>query len=182
MLQEKKNYSKWCMKLWIALIVILFLIWSWLIVILVFIGFAFFTWNKKTNISFNKLLEFIWVYDCIKYFFWDYEKDDWWYKSTKKSTRNIYLEKINEAIKKRAEELKRKEKREKQKELDKFSKNDLLWDELENWNKNKTRKIERKPIYSKVKKNTKYEHSSFNDWKSIWDDYESVMDIINKKK
>jgi hypothetical protein len=30
--------------------------------------------------------------------------------------------------------------------------------------------------------NNKSKHNSFNSWKSIWDDYESVVDIMKKNK
>jgi hypothetical protein len=31
-------------------------------------------------------------------------------------------------------------------------------------------------------KKVKSKNNWFNNWKSIWDDYESVIDIMNKKK
>ena len=184
MLQEKKKYSGWCIKMWFILAIIIFLIWSGLFIVLIVVFFVFFWWNKKTNINFTKVLESIWVYDCIKYIFWDYEKKDWNDNRNKWVMINDYLEKINKSIKKRADELKKKEKKEKQKELEQFENTEILWErpKIEEYKKEEKNYKTNNTSFWRIKSKSKYEHSSFNDSKSIWDDYESVIDIMNKKK
>ena len=190
MLQEKKRYSGWCIKVWIILAIIIFLIWTGLFIVLIFIFFIFFWWNKKTNINFTKVLESIWIYDCIKYIFWDYEKKDWNTKRNKWVIINNYLEKINKSIKKRAEELNKIEKIKRQRKTKKIEKTKILWEiiQIEEYKKEEKIKITNNTDFlgnrpkSKSKSKSKYEHSSFNNSKSIWDDYESVIDIINKRK
>ena len=176
MLQEKKKYSAWCMKLWVFILVIMFFIWSGLIIFLVFILFALFSWNKKNKINFKKILDSIGVYDCFKHIFWDYNK--WWNNKIEfpksKQIKN-YLDRMNDAIKNRALELRKKEELEKKKDLGNIS--DILDDEVKKEDMNTVNNR-----FSTIKSNNKRRTNSFNEWRSVWDDYESVIDIMNKNK
>ena len=180
MLQEKnkKEYLSGCFRLGITIFVLFLLVITGFIFYLI-IFFFIFAWKKKTNINFQKVLEKLWVYDCFKYFFWEFKTKEilkkyedkfnkYEYKFNKNKRKNEYIEKIrkqNFEIKlKNLEELWKNKKEEPKNQQDGFS-----------------------PLFIKSEKTIKKvkyksENNSFNSWKSIWDNYESVIDIMNKNK
>jgi len=189
MLQEKDNYNIWCIRLAIFVWILLFLIWTGFIIIFIFIlVFAF--WNKKINIDLDKVLKSIWLYDCIKKYFPDFYKYIYKNKNKTDNIINNHLEKINESIKKRPKDLKRKEKdikKRKEKYVEKTKKENFK-EKKEYLEKSKDKNRFSRGTFNSLKNksnsfnNSKVKTTSFNNWKSIWDDYESVVDIMNKRK
>lgn len=185
MLQEKRQdkLKAACVRLGISLVVLLFLIYTWLIIIFIFLLFIFF-WNKnsKTKIDFPKLLEFLWIFDCAKLVFWEEVFDN---DEIKQSPRDYnYLDRMNESIKKNSKIKKLKEIIEKRKRINEFIESKDSY-----YNNTSIDKFERKTmnksiIDKKIKKgniNISNSKHSYNDWKSIWDDYESVLDTMKRK-
>ena len=190
MLQEKEHekLKKWCIKLFIILWVLTFLLYSWLIVFIIFILFVFFIWNKKTMWEYDiwKILKSIWVYDCVKLIFWNIDFESLTNKKDSPfwNKRNDYLERMNQIIKEKWER-----DRKRQEELRKQKEEELMYNKEAYYKKiDKTKIISKKEVNSDYKKTISSNSSStfnskhsYNDWKSIWDDYESVIDTMKKK-
>ncbi len=159
MLKDKNNFSGKCIKFTILIWIIAILMISWFAMFLALIIFIllYLSMNENNTLNYDKVLEFFWVIDCIWFLF----------SKGKNSSQNSYKNNIQ----KKLDKLKLEEKLEKQKELKKLENSiEFLKDEkinkknsLDSWN-----------IYSK-------NNNSFEWWKSIWDDYESVLDNFNKK-
>jgi len=160
MLQDNQKYSGWCIRLWIVIFIILFLLWSGLFIILIFIWFAFIWWKKNNNINYNRIFEYIWILDCVKKILRKFNYED----------RKKYEEKFNYFNKTRVSK----------------SKNIIKSSQNETNNKNIIKKISTISNKNKLSSNNKIINNKKNNEnsykiKSIWDDYESVIDIMNKK-
>lgn len=142
----------------------------------------------KTDLSVAKLLQVIWVYDCIQ----KNEKPFWYNKETYNEKVNIAIEKLknkrNDKNKKQYDRLiemfeqaktqrdtERKEKRE-----IKYTNSRVVQTQLPTQIKSKIKPS--KPAPYKHMWQTKQKSYDYNGGKSIWDDYESVIDTMNKNK
>lgn len=166
MLQEKnKNFSFWCIKSAIFFTVFVFLIWSGLIFIIFFILIVLLI---KLNLNFTKILDIIWIDDCIDYFIEKFNlKDNKKYREKIFEYRNKFWKKRKDVFPETEYDKKyRKAKPEPDFSYTRKEKNSL------------EKKDEYKNRINKKNNDIKY---NLNNWKSIWDNYESVIDIMNKK-
>jgi len=191
MLQEKeKKISPDCIKLWIIIFIII-ASFLWAIFLLIFLYF-YFTYEKTKRkikvLNLRDLLEIAGVHGCINHLLSkinprNREKIEWKFKEYKTRSKNRYPKRVENSIntyEKSKVEVKN------EKDLNAFR------DIIENLSKKKESEyvknnvVKDKESYSNkttnVNNKTKNKYNSFNSWKSVWDDYESVLDIMNKKK
>ena len=174
------NISNKCKKkfqnasLWAVFLFWLFFVFPFLLIILVVLFF-----NKKLSLSW--IYKIIWIKDCLDEMSKNLKRkvdkkieND--YKSDTSKQKTKYLELMNDLIKKRSEDLKRKEKLEKKEDYTEV----LEYIDIDKTNEDDKALKNNYSTNSWNKHSSKY--NSFNKWKSIWDDYESVFDIMKKNK
>ena len=160
----------------VAFLVILVVFFGpFLIVILVVI-------YLKTDLDLEKTLKSLWIYDC----FWISAKTKVPWKNLpesqiEKPVKKVYYDYIRDMLNEKNKwkfdtmlEVKKEKKKEKL---------EFIWEDKLVNNKSKIRYRRRSNDNAKTKDlhfktDKKYE---FNWWKSIWDDYESVIDNLDKK-
>jgi len=192
MLQNKKKILSWdCLKF----IIILFLVVLWFSFFPVWIGVFIYFSNEKSKRNIEKLnfwdiLRISWLNWCVKQLL---ENRKWWYINEDKSWNSI-----SEKYKTNNED----RKYESQIYLEKKKKKYLEEKRRFSWISRSKSNIEKTPSYLLDSKRNKYKNSkkkdnyssnkvekiknktenSYNWNKSIWDDYESVVDIMLKNK
>ena len=170
-MQEINNTK--CTK-WIILIVVaimLFLLMPFLVIILIAIYF-------KTDLNYKKILRNLWIYDCFNI---PAKTQTPWEKKPnsqiKKPVKKVYYDKLLEQKKKDSSNIKEKL----MKEL-----NDKIVEKRNKYETNnefldRKRKIKRDASpHVDTDKFDKTSDNNYNWWKSIWDDYVSVLDKYQK--
>ena len=148
--------------------------WAWFLIVFVFFLYVL---AKKENININSILKDFWVYGCLKFLFWE-----------NFNIKEILKNKFNESNKKDDlyEKIKKQDYEIEMKKLEKLLKNvkENSINQQASFGSiyTKSEKKIDKNISNKNGSSLKYKGNSFNNWKSIWDDYESVLDIMNKNK
>ena len=186
MLQEKKKLPRACIKS--GILIFMFLWWFWIGFILWFWLWMYFIYEKNIRkikvLSISDILEISGVLECLNYMIWWRTIEERKNESIFPKGKSKYLDKMNEAIKKRALELKRKE------EYIEKVKNNILKEKVKDleelWQIN-SKKEDKKIVANtfsnyKISNNSSNKYNWFNSWKSVWDDYESVIDIMEKNK
>ena len=206
MLQEKKNkFPVWCIKLAIFIAGLFLVFYSgFIFILIVFLVFFSKGSGEKTYFDFWQLSRFIWFDECVKYILKkmnlednrsDKEKiADYRKKLDSIRNREIIFDEIieNKEKYKNVEDIYKKTKKDKIKKYQKDKSLDYekIFSERNMEKRNKIKDIKKKnmssegfsPLKSKNWFNSKWNKSGFNSWKSIWDEYESVLDIMKKNK
>ncbi len=120
-----------------------------------FIVFIFIIIKKR--ISIEKIIKSTWFHDCIKVFLWDKK----------------YIKELAKKRYKKEENKKRKKESFREILNKKNGENSFI-------NTNIKNSYNKKELKKEKPKNKQSNKLSFNDWKSIWDDYTSILDDFKK--
>ena len=160
----------------------LLIIVSFAIPFLIFIVIWFFFFKRK---NFKWYLERLWVLDCLKNRFWDdiferikNERWSWIYNSSKTTITKTIKNKDTWELETKTYTYTNKDDKNNSFKLD----GDLLsnFDDMKKIIDEEGKKIIKKESEKKYNEEIVENKSSYNNWKSIWDNYESVTDKFKK--